>query len=417
MADDFLQGVQIGSSLVQRAQAMSIARREAMKLPLQMEQLRLENELAGYRARVLDTQLKREADELAETNAALDRFRAAQAAGKPIDEAMEAEIFPLAAKGNEKAARIFETHIRNKAYKDSIVSRFDTAAADRASKEYIASLKTQSAERIAEERSRLMGLQKAIDNAFAERRINNEEHRLRSQETSMRIRDIELELRAREKGFQIDNRPQIGGPTATNNTPTLTPIPRPPTEALVTQSQKNLVAAEKTLGELNDFDASVQAGHVGFRGVVGEALFDKLLPQFGFDTSDIQRMRSRGTLGVTIEGSLRQMSNDSRFSNEDRRDIKRIMPGVGIVESLEHTKQTTQLLRRVLSKRALIDANAINRPAPPFALENYGKALSGSFRSGLMTRQDIREDIKHSLANGLLDKNEAADLFVRYLNF
>lgn len=282
-----------------------------------------------------------------------------------------------------------------------------------ASQERVAHDKIDSQEIIAQERSRLMSAQKAIDNAFAERRINNEEHRLSSQEVSQQLRDLALNISATEKGYRIDSGPATGG--ITGRTPALIPIARPPTDALVTQVQKSLLGTEKTLANLSDFDANVQAGHVGFRGVIGETFLDKLLPQFGFDTADAERMRSRGTLKTTIEGSLRQMTEDSRFSNEDRRDIKSLWPGVGVLESIEHTKQTTQLLRRVMAKRALIDARSINRDAPLFALDNYGKALADGISTGLLSFEDTRADLENSMRYDLLNAKQAEELFNRFV--
>jgi len=257
------------------------------------------------------------------------------------------------------------------------------------------------------------------DQKFQEKKITLEEHRLNNQNISQQQRGIDLQWKsveqqrkAAESGFKIENPPVIPGAPGS---PRLVPVARPPTLTTVGQAQQRLIANEKTLEEINEFDASVKAGHVGFRGVFGELFLDRLLPQLGFDTADIERIRTRKTLRATIEGSLRQMTEDSRFSNEDRRDIKAIWPDVGIAESLPHTKQVTHLLRRLFSKRALIDAKSINRDAPPFALDNYGQSLRDAMESGLMTYEDAGADMAHSIRNGLLDKPAGQLLFGKFI--
>lgn len=140
------------------------------------------------------------------------------------------------------------------------------------------------------------------------------------------------------------------------------------TSAVQTKAETSLMGAEKSVSELASLEKTLRPEDVGPAGVLGEAIFDKLLPIVGVDTSSISRMDNREKMRTLIEGSLRQMTDDQRFSNGDRADIKEAMPKPGIPESYPHAMQTIRTLRQVFSKRALIDAKTVGKPAPTWAL-------------------------------------------------
>jgi hypothetical protein len=156
-----------------------------------------------------------------------------------------------------------------------------------------------------------------------------------------------------------------------------------------TKVLERLGQTEKAINEMNDLALTLRPEDVGAKGVVGEQLLDRVLPQFGIASSDVKRMDNRAKLKTLSEGMLRQVSADSRFSNADRADIKAILPSSGAIESYEHTQQTIKTLRKIFSKRALIDAKEGSLPAPPWALRNLDAlALAESFRAGLISKDE-----------------------------
>lgn len=132
--------------------------------------------------------------------------------------------------------------------------------------------------------------------------------------------------------------------------------------------QERLSQTEKAIDNLDDLTATLRPEDVGVKGVLGELALDRLLPQFGFKTADVKRMDNRTKIATLRENLMRQVSADSRFSNLDRQAIEKFLPSSGMIESFEHTQQAAATLKRILGKRALIDAKEAAMPPPAFAL-------------------------------------------------
>lgn len=164
---------------------------------------------------------------------------------------------------------------------------------------------------------------------------------------------------------------------------------------IVTKAQERLSGTQKTVELLDDLQGSLRPTDVGVAGVAGNLILDKLLPQIGVPSADASRMDNRTKLKTLIEGALRQVSADSRFSNADRKAIEGILPSAGMVESFESTQQTINTLRRIFAKRALIDAHEIGQDAPGFAVQALDEvALAEAVRSGLLSREKAVNEVR-----------------------
>lgn len=179
------------------------------------------------------------------------------------------------------------------------------------------------------------------------------------------------------------------------------------TSAVQTTAQKNIMDAQKTVSSLVDLEKTLRPTDVGVKGVIGDEILDTWLPQFGFKTADIERMDNRTKLKALIEGALREVSVDNRFSNQDRADIKEVLPRSGMRESYERSIRTIQVLTKIFSKRAMIDAATIGKPTPPWAALALDKAsLSEAAASGLVDDDALLDAVRM----GKITNDEAIQL-------
>jgi hypothetical protein len=167
-----------------------------------------------------------------------------------------------------------------------------------------------------------------------------------------------------------------------------------PTVASKSRVQEDLAQAQKMIVDLDAFQEGLKEGHLGIRGVLGDAVFDRMLPMFGVPTADAARIESREELRLLIQGALRQVSVDSRFSNEDMKAVKLAMPSTGMVESTERANIIVDVLRRIMAKRALIDAESVGAPPPAFALGALAnEALLDAVKQGIVTVEEAKAEI------------------------
>lgn len=158
--------------------------------------------------------------------------------------------------------------------------------------------------------------------------------------------------------------------------------------AVTTKVLERLSQTEKAIDNLDDLAKTLRPEDVGFKGVLGELVLDKILPQLGTATADVKRMDNRTKLRTLAENLMRQVSADSRFSNADRISIGKILPSAGVVESFEHTQQTIKTLRKVFAKRALIDAKEAGQAPAPFAVRTLDDVgLQEAVQADLLTRE------------------------------
>lgn len=150
-----------------------------------------------------------------------------------------------------------------------------------------------------------------------------------------------------------------------------------PTVAVKTDLQKSINNTRQALPLMADLEKNLRAEDLGIRGVVGETVMDRLLPQFGADTLDPKRTDNRTKLRTLVQSMLRQISPDNRFTNEDRERIEKIMPDLGVLENVDRAKQVLSELSKVFSERNVRDMQALGSPLemPQMSNDEIGAAV------------------------------------------
>lgn len=186
------------------------------------------------------------------------------------------------------------------------------------------------------------------------------------------------------------------GETITTNpdgTVTISKGPQKTPAGVISKVDERLSGYEKALGQMDDLQTTLRPSDVGVKGVVGDVVLDKLLPQIGIASADIRRMDNRTKLKALVEGTLRMVTSDTgHFSNQDRADVKAILPSAGMVESFESANQTINTMKRVFAKKALIDAKEGGKAPPEFALKKLtASEIIEAVKAGLLTPQQASQ--------------------------
>jgi len=134
-----------------------------------------------------------------------------------------------------------------------------------------------------------------------------------------------------------------------------------PTIATQSDLQKKMVKYENAVELISYLENNLRSGHLGIKGVIGENIGDRLLPQFGFDTSNKERVDVRTAMKFLSEGLMREVSEDTRFSNADREEIKKALPSTGAMESLPDAINRLETIRRVLSNRGQVMSETLHK--------------------------------------------------------
>jgi hypothetical protein len=173
------------------------------------------------------------------------------------------------------------------------------------------------------------------------------------------IFDAEISARGAKDGFSIQfddqNKPIINYGPQTGELGKIT---------VATQSrvQQKLLKYEGVSQLLNTLEKNMKPEHLGARGVAGELLLDRGLSQFIPELANKDRIDTRTGLVVARESLMRDVSDDTRFSNADREEIARALPSSGVFESVEDAKQRIQTVRRILTQRGKISAEGTGLP-------------------------------------------------------
>lgn len=204
-----------------------------------------------------------------------------------------------------------------------------------------------------------------------------------------------LQSRAQKSGFSVKFGPDgrveeiLQGPQAAAGAATTIP-----TTAVKTDLQKDINNTRHSLSLVSDLSGSLRAEDVGIRGVIGENLMDRLLPQFGINTLDPKRTDNRTKLRTLVQGMLRQISPDNRFTNEDRKRVEEIMPDLSVLDNVDRAKQVLQTISKVFAERNVRDMQSLGAP--------------------LEMKDMSDEEIAAGVRMGLLDRNAALDFFRQF---
>jgi hypothetical protein len=171
------------------------------------------------------------------------------------------------------------------------------------------------------------------------------------------------------------------------------------TVATQSRAQQKLQKYENAMELINRLDKGLQAGHVGLAGIGGEFLWDRGLVQIANmagmpAVADPDRVSSRVGLKMLSESLMREVSDDTRFSNLDREEISKALPSSGAFESLSdaHTKLST--IRDILTKRGRVYGRTVDEKPPLWSLS--------------------AEEIKALYKEKKIKKEEALDALTRF---
>lgn len=169
-------------------------------------------------------------------------------------------------------------------------------------------------------------------------------------------------------------------------------------------AQQKLTKYENARQLLSGLEKTLKPTDVGAAGVGGEFLLDRTMAQIpGFEGAASKgRIANRTALGVVKESLMREISDDTRFSNKDREDIGKMLPSSGIFESYPDAMQRLQTVSQIINDRSRNWAERIGEPVPLFAQtreelsQNYKKqanSYEAAVQAGNLSREDADKQI------------------------
>lgn len=183
----------------------------------------------------------------------------------------------------------------------------------------------------------------------------------------VKLYDQQIAAQGRKQGFKIQfddqGRAIINyGPGAGDSTI------GDPTVATQSGAQRKLLKYEAATELMNHLQRTIKPEYLGVRGSVGEIVVDRGLSQLVPEMADKSRVDFRSSLIAARESLLREISDDTRFSNVDREEIAKALPSSGIFESLPDAQQRLDTVRRIITQRGKTYSDALGLPAPMWSL-------------------------------------------------
>lgn len=372
MDESFLDAFQVGAGLAERRLERDFRERQFVaqeaERALQARQALQEMQLNDLKVNQISDEIARRAKQQAELDLAYQGYAKDHAAGVPMEEALFKNFSgPAARYGSDplEVARQAATFQREKIEGPLRQQKLEADIG-------LAQARTASE----------LSPRSTTSSAFGKLLSEREEARLRGDSEAVRLYDAMLEKQTAATGMQVTTNP--------DGTMTLTqgPLPQKLPSSVTAKAEERMTKNQKVVEELNSLSRTLRPQDIGVKGVLGETVLDAILPQFGIPSADAKRMDNRTKLKAAKEGALRMVSDDSRFSNADRKAIEDILPNAGLFESYESAQQTIKTLNRVFAKRALIDAKEIGKEAPVWALEVLdAEGLKDAFSGGLISKE------------------------------
>lgn len=152
-------------------------------------------------------------------------------------------------------------------------------------------------------------------------------------------------------------------------------------------AQKNLIGFKAAVEQMGELQRNLRPEDLGVRGVLGEFLGDKVIPQFDptASTFDAKRVKNRTDLRAGLESLVGQLTNDKRTSNTDRARLEALGPSAGIFENEPRAKQAILTVTDVMKNRA--QANALEAGMPIEQWMMTDKDIADSVREGKITKE------------------------------
>lgn len=140
-----------------------------------------------------------------------------------------------------------------------------------------------------------------------------------------------------------------------------------PTVGTATQNQQKLARYENVTELLSGLQQNLKPTDVGAAGVVGEFVLDRTLAQLpGMDKMASQgRIQNRTALQIARESLMREINNDSRFSNADREEIGKALPSNGVFESYKDAMTRIKTVKDILGSRGKVYGTQMGMKVPP----------------------------------------------------
>jgi hypothetical protein len=176
-----------------------------------------------------------------------------------------------------------------------------------------------------------------------------------------------------------------------------------PTVGFQTKSQIALTKYANATQLIAGLSKSLRPEDVGVKGVAGEWIVDRGLAQFYPGIANKDRIENRTALAMLRESLLREVSDDTRFSNLDRQEISRILPSDGVFESYEDAMTRMGRVRQIIADRSKIYAERMGEPVPEFAMTpddiqaRYNKqldAIQTEFKANRITAEQANAEAK-----------------------
>lgn len=122
------------------------------------------------------------------------------------------------------------------------------------------------------------------------------------------------------------------------------------------------------LGLIEDLERSSATDHVGTVPKIKKTLFDQILPQFGFDTSNPDRAVAQSQLTRFTQQGIRALNAEARLSNQDATMLMEAFPKIDSwLESPPRAAAMLNSFKRATAIGAVRDAKAAHRGVPPIA--------------------------------------------------
>jgi len=122
-----------------------------------------------------------------------------------------------------------------------------------------------------------------------------------------------------------------------------------------TKSQERQYQQERLIREGAQLMNLLRPEDLGVQGVIGETM-GGFLGQIDPSMAQAQVAENRTRLRTFREGALRSVSDDSRFSNQDRKAIENMLPDDGWVENLPQARAKLKAVLTIFAQRATQEA-------------------------------------------------------------
>jgi hypothetical protein len=168
------------------------------------------------------------------------------------------------------------------------------------------------------------------------------------------------------------------------------------TTATQSDAQQTIKDTRKLMDNIDDLTENLRWQDIGTPGVFGEHVLDRFLPMVGVGKPDPKRTDNRTKLRMFIQGAMRTISTDQRFTEPDRKRIEAVMPSDGWVENEERAKTVLNTIQRVFAKRNIIDMQAMGKKITLGDLND--SEIGGAMEMGLFSEEEALAELTRRIS-------------------